>query len=54
MALDYVGQISDPKTQEQQYRKSLDAWLVNDPTAAQAWMQQNTLPPKVLQHYNKQ
>ena len=51
LAIDYIAQISNPNEREQLYRKTLDSWLGSDPAAAQAWMQKNTLPPKVLRHY---
>lgn len=50
LALNYVGRISDPGSQERTYSHTLDNWLSRDPASAQAWMQQNALPDSVVRH----
>ena len=51
LALNYVGRITDPGSQERMYSRTLDNWLNRDPAAAQAWMQQNTLPENVARQF---
>jgi len=50
LALNYVGRIADPGSQERMYSRTLDSWLNRDPVAAQAWIQRNALPDNVTRH----
>ncbi|MCF7674390.1 MAG: hypothetical protein K9M97_03545 [Akkermansiaceae bacterium] len=49
LALDYVSRMTDAGDQERTYQRTLGHWLDKDPTQAQAWIQNNNLPPKVLE-----
>ena len=49
LALDYVSRMTDAGDQERTYERTLGHWLDRDPTQAQAWIQNNNLPPKVLE-----
>lgn len=49
LALDYVSRMTDAGDQERTYQRTLGYWLERDPTQAQAWIQNNNLPPKVLE-----
>ena len=51
LAINYIGRISDPGSQERMYSRTLDNWLSRDPAAAQTWMQQNTLPENVARQF---
>lgn len=51
LAVDYIGRIADAGERENAYRRTLDFWMDRDPANAQAWMQRNTLPEKVQQHF---
>ena len=51
LAVDYIGRIADAGERENAYRRTLDFWMDRDPANAQAWMQSNTLPPNVQQHF---
>lgn len=53
LALDYVGKMTDAKDQERTYERTLEFWLERDPTKAQAWMQSNNLPPKVVENLQR-
>ncbi|MCX6880566.1 MAG: hypothetical protein NTW21_43185 [Verrucomicrobia bacterium] len=48
LAANYIGRLSNPDEQEHMYSRTLDTWLNQDPAAAQAWIQKNALPEKVL------
>lgn len=49
LALDYVSRITDANDQERTYSRALDFWLNRDPAKAQAWIDSNNLPPKVVE-----
>jgi len=41
LALNYIGRLSDPGSQDRMYSRTLDTWLSRDATSAQAWLQKN-------------
>lgn len=53
-SLEYVSKISDPRSQEEHYRRYLRDWMRRDEGSAQAWMASNaaSIPPQVLQRFN--
>ena len=48
-----IARISDPGDREKMYERTLDAWFDQDPTAAQAWTQTNSVPESVQSHLNR-
>jgi hypothetical protein len=53
LAVNYIGRIADAGEQERTYRRTLEFWMERDPATAQAWMQKNTLPANVQQHFQR-
>lgn len=50
LALSYIGRLSDQGSQERMYSRTLDNWLNHDATAAQAWLQKNSLSANVQRY----
>jgi hypothetical protein len=50
VAVNQISRIGDQREREQMYRRTMDAWMDRDATAATAWMQTNPLPQSVQEH----
>jgi hypothetical protein len=50
VAVNQISRIGDEREREQMYRRTMDAWMDRDATAATAWMQTNPLPKSVQDH----
>jgi hypothetical protein len=46
-AVGQISRIEDPKRQDRMYRRTLDAWLKDDPRSANAWIRVNPLPQPI-------
>lgn len=53
VAVNQISRIGDEREREQMYRRTMDAWLERDATAATAWMKTNPLPTSVQEHINR-
>ena len=51
-AVGQVARITDEESRDRMYRRTLDAWIERDATAAQAWIQSNPIPESVQNHLN--
>lgn len=54
VAVNQIARIADQGERERMYRRTMDAWLERDATAAAAWMKTNPLPASVQEHLNRQ
>lgn len=52
-AITQIGRINDQGERERMYGRTLEAWMQRDASAAQAWMQRNTLPQSVVDRLNR-
>lgn len=53
VAVNQISRIGDQREREQMYRRTMDAWMDRDATAATAWMQTNPLPQSVQEHLTR-
>jgi hypothetical protein len=53
VAVNQISRIGDQREREQMYRRTMDAWMDRDATAATAWMQTNPLPQSVQDHLTR-
>jgi hypothetical protein len=51
--MNQIARISDEEQRNQTYGRMVGSWLHRDPTAANAWMRTNPLPPAVQEQLNK-
>lgn len=52
-AANQINRIADERDRERMYRRALDAWYSEDPTAAAAWTQTNAIPDSVREHLTR-
>ncbi len=52
-AVNQIARIGNERDREQMYRRTMEAWIERDRDAATAWMQNNTLPPSVVERINR-
>lgn len=53
LAMNQIARITDQGDRERMYARSLEAWMDRDATAANAWLQRNTVPDSVIQRLNR-
>jgi hypothetical protein len=53
LAMNQIARINDQGDRERMYARSLEAWMDRDATAANAWLQQNTVPDSVIQRLQR-
>jgi hypothetical protein len=53
LAMNQIARIADQGDRERMYARSLEAWMDRDATAANAWLQRNTVPDSVIQRLNR-
>jgi hypothetical protein len=51
--MNQIARINDQGDRERMYARSLEAWMDRDATAANAWLQQNTVPDSVIQRLQR-
>ncbi len=52
-AASQIARMADEGMRNRAYRQTLDRWIDNDPTGAQAWIQNNALPDSVWNHVSR-
>jgi hypothetical protein len=54
-SLDFVSNISDPKTREGYYWREINRWMKDDAASAQTWVNKNSnvLPPQIVQRLKR-
>lgn len=52
-AVNQIARIGNERDREQMYRRTMEAWIERDRDAATTWMQNNTLPPSVVERINR-
>lgn len=53
LAMNQIARITDQGDRDRMYGRSLEAWMDRDANAANAWLQQNTVPDSVIQRLNR-